>query len=261
MRPPPSRSTSPSASSTTASASATSSTRSLPRATSPSSTSSPSSGSPATSMRGGIRHDNPTATNISITARRLFEVNLAETPLTLQSPGLYLSIHEAALVDYASMNLRRTAERTLKADLMPWSDGVLVRKRGPFITPWRTVLIGDYAHGAGRLAHRAQSQRAEPPRRHLVDPHRQVRRRLVGDASQPLDLGRAARSTAPTTRTSSATSISRRRTASAACWSKAGIAAGTATGSPTASTSASPSPIRISICRSSRRMRASAACA
>ncbi len=74
---------------------------------------------------------------------RLHEVNLAETPLTLQRPGLYLSIHEAALVDYASMNLRRTAERTLKADLMPWSDGVLVRKRGPFTTPWRMVLIGE----------------------------------------------------------------------------------------------------------------------
>ena len=73
----------------------------------------------------------------------LFEVNLAETPLTLQSPGLYLSIHEAALIDYASMNLRRTAERTLKADLMPWSDGVLVRRRGPFVTPWRTVLVGE----------------------------------------------------------------------------------------------------------------------
>jgi alpha-glucosidase len=74
---------------------------------------------------------------------RLFDISLAETPLTLQSPGLYLSIHEAALVDYASMNLRRTAERTFKADLMPWSDGVLVRKRGPFSTPWRTVLIGE----------------------------------------------------------------------------------------------------------------------
>ncbi len=73
----------------------------------------------------------------------LFAVNLAETPLTLQSPGLYLSIHEAALVDYPSMNLKRTAEHTLKADLMPWSDGVLVRKRGPFTTPWRTVLIGE----------------------------------------------------------------------------------------------------------------------
>ena len=73
----------------------------------------------------------------------LFEIDLAETPLTLQSPGLYLSIHEAAMVDYASMNLRRTAERTLKADLMPWSDGVLVRKRGSFTTPWRTVLVGE----------------------------------------------------------------------------------------------------------------------
>ena len=62
------------------------------------------------------------------------------------------------------MNLRRTAERTLKADLMPWSDGVLVRKRGPFATPWRTVLVGDNAHGARRLAHRAQPQRAEPAR-------------------------------------------------------------------------------------------------
>jgi alpha-glucosidase len=73
----------------------------------------------------------------------LLDVQLAETPLTLQSEGLYVSIHEAALIDYASMNLRRTAERTLKADLMPWSDGVLVRKTGPFTTPWRMVLIGD----------------------------------------------------------------------------------------------------------------------
>ena len=73
----------------------------------------------------------------------LYLVNLAETPLTLQGKDLYVSIHEAALVDYASMNLRRTAERTLKADLMPWSDGALVKKRGAFITPWRTILIAD----------------------------------------------------------------------------------------------------------------------
>ena len=73
----------------------------------------------------------------------LYLVSLAETPLTLQSPGLYLSIHEAAMVDFASMNLRRTGDHALKADLMSWSDGVLVRKRGPFMTPWRTVLIGD----------------------------------------------------------------------------------------------------------------------
>jgi alpha-glucosidase len=73
----------------------------------------------------------------------LYLVSLAETPLTLESPGLYLSIHEAALIDFASMNLERIAENTLKANLMPWSDGVRVRKRGAFTTPWRTILIGE----------------------------------------------------------------------------------------------------------------------
>ena len=77
----------------------------------------------------------------------LNKVELAETPLTLQRSGgranLYMSVHEAALVDYSSMNLRRTGPNTLKADLMPWSDGVLVRRTGPFTTPWRTVLVGE----------------------------------------------------------------------------------------------------------------------
>ena len=40
------------------------------------------------------------------------------TPLTLQAPdGVFLSIHEAALVDYAAMVLRRTEGTTLQADL------------------------------------------------------------------------------------------------------------------------------------------------
>ncbi|MFN3668192.1 MAG: glycoside hydrolase family 97 protein [Brevundimonas sp.] len=70
-------------------------------------------------------------------------VILAETPFTLEGDGVYMSVHEAALVGYASMNLRRTGDNAFKADLMPWSDGVLVRRTGPFSTPWRTVLIGD----------------------------------------------------------------------------------------------------------------------
>ena len=116
-------------------------------------------------------------------------MNLAETPLTLQSPGLYLSIHEAALVDYASMNLRRTAERTLKADLMPWSDGVLVRKRGPFITPWRTVLVADTPMALADSRIELNLNEPNTLRRHFLDPHRQVRGRVVGNAPQPLDLG------------------------------------------------------------------------
>lgn len=77
----------------------------------------------------------------------LAEVGTAETPLTLEAANLYVSIHEAALIDYASMTLKRTALDTLQADLMPWSDGIKVRRTGPFHTPWRTVLISDTPGG------------------------------------------------------------------------------------------------------------------
>jgi len=77
----------------------------------------------------------------------LDEVTKAETPLTLESAGLYLSIHEAALLDFASMTLRRTGPGTLQADLMPWSDGVKVHRTGPFQTPWRTVLVAESPGG------------------------------------------------------------------------------------------------------------------
>ncbi|MGY4397582.1 alpha-glucosidase [Sphingomonas sp. UYAg733] len=77
-------------------------------------------------------------------------ITLAETPLTLKGEnGLYLSFHEAALVDFPSMLLEGNGTGTLTAWLMPWPDGVLARKTGPFTTPWRTILIGD---SAGALA-------------------------------------------------------------------------------------------------------------
>jgi alpha-glucosidase len=64
------------------------------------------------------------------------------TPLTLQSgDSLFVSIHEAALVDYPAMTLSRTAGHVLKADLVPWSTGVLVDVRGSLKTPWRTLQI------------------------------------------------------------------------------------------------------------------------
>jgi alpha-glucosidase len=70
------------------------------------------------------------------------DVKVAETPFTIEGPGLEMSIHEAALVDYSSMTLKRVGHDVFKADLMPWSDGILVRKTGPFQTPWRMVLVG-----------------------------------------------------------------------------------------------------------------------
>src|SRR6266542_288793 len=70
-----------------------------------------------------------------------------QTPLTMEFRGgkTFVVIHEANLVDYAKMNIRgpRLDNRTLHADLAPMADGVKVRGRTPFVTPWRTIQIAD----------------------------------------------------------------------------------------------------------------------
>ncbi|MBM2854938.1 MAG: glycoside hydrolase family 97 protein [Steroidobacteraceae bacterium] len=78
----------------------------------------------------------------------LAEVGQAHTPLTMRSAdGLHVAIHEAALVDYSSMWLRRVAGQRLKASLSPSADGARVRRTAPFTTPWRTLQIADSAAG------------------------------------------------------------------------------------------------------------------
>ncbi len=58
-----------------------------------------------------------------------------------------MSIHEAALVDYAGMSLNQRRLGVLKADLAPWSDGVLVKTTANFNTPWRTIQVSKDAVG------------------------------------------------------------------------------------------------------------------
>ena len=78
----------------------------------------------------------------------LNEVALAHTPLTLRSRnGLHVALHEAALVDYAGMWLRRTEGQRLRAHLSPAAEGWKVRRTLPFDTPWRTLQIADQATG------------------------------------------------------------------------------------------------------------------
>ena len=75
------------------------------------------------------------------------------TPLTLAFPGAngtpeagpHMAVHEAALLDYAAMSLRRTGPTAYEADLAPWSTGTKVYATAPFQSPWRTLLIGDTA--------------------------------------------------------------------------------------------------------------------
>lgn len=71
------------------------------------------------------------------------------TPLTIAyEDSLFLAIHEAALKDYASVNLTpRPAEKgvMLLTALTPWQSGVKVYVEGELKTPWRTITIGKTA--------------------------------------------------------------------------------------------------------------------
>jgi len=75
-------------------------------------------------------------------------VDRAHTPFTFKLPsGTHISIHEAALVDYAAMTINQKRSGILKADLTPWSDGILVKTKTNFKSPWRTIQISKDAVG------------------------------------------------------------------------------------------------------------------
>ncbi len=80
----------------------------------------------------------------------LSEIHDANTPLTVVTAGYCISIHEAALLDYSEMVLMRDQSDPLlfHSHLWPWPDGVCVRAKAPFTTPWRTIMI---TRNAGQL--------------------------------------------------------------------------------------------------------------
>lgn len=72
------------------------------------------------------------------------ETTNIHTPVTLQANDrTFVSLHEAALVDFTSMALEKRGDHTLKANLYPWSDGLRVRGEDPMKSPWRTIQVGD----------------------------------------------------------------------------------------------------------------------
>ena len=70
-----------------------------------------------------------------------------QTPLMLKTDdGLYINIHEAALVHYAAMLLDvDTSDFSLSAHLVPDKNGVRGYLQAPFHSPWRTVIVSDDA--------------------------------------------------------------------------------------------------------------------
>ena len=78
----------------------------------------------------------------------LDEIALAHTPMTVVTPsGVHLSLHEAALTDYAAYVLDQRRPGVFQTNLTPWSDGIRVKTTAPFRTPWRTIQLADAATG------------------------------------------------------------------------------------------------------------------
>ncbi len=76
------------------------------------------------------------------------EIDSVQTPFTMISPkGVYMSIHEAALVDYASMTLKRNSHQpfSLECNLVPWPDGIKVKADKSLKTPWRSIQVSKEA--------------------------------------------------------------------------------------------------------------------
>lgn len=82
-----------------------------------------------------------------ITARTIIADNAVQTPLMMKAAdGLYVNIHEAALVNYPAMNLLvdRQAFR-LTSQLVPDALGNKAYLQTPAVTPWRTIVVSDRA--------------------------------------------------------------------------------------------------------------------
>ncbi len=76
------------------------------------------------------------------------EIGVAQTPFTLKlADGTHVAIHEAALVDYAGMNVAKVQGGWLKAVLTPSSSAAKVSRALPFATPWRTLIVAPDAPG------------------------------------------------------------------------------------------------------------------
>lgn len=83
--------------------------------------------------------------------KKLSQMQSANTPLSMRrNTGVgYISLHEAALSDYAGMTFKKSPDDSLclEADLVPWPDGVKVRQKPPFKTPWRSIQLSEDAAG------------------------------------------------------------------------------------------------------------------
>lgn len=82
-----------------------------------------------------------------IHAKTFFSKEAVQTPLMMKTAdGLYINIHEAALVNYPAMNLViDKAMLKFHSQLVPDPEGNKAYLQAPAVTPWRTIIVSDKA--------------------------------------------------------------------------------------------------------------------
>jgi len=82
-----------------------------------------------------------------IQAKTFFDKNAVQTPLMMKSnEGLYINIHEAALVNYPAMDIVIDKSNfKLHSYLVPDAVGNKAYLQTPAKTPWRTIIVSDKA--------------------------------------------------------------------------------------------------------------------
>lgn len=82
-----------------------------------------------------------------IAVRVVPDAKSVQTPLMMKADnGIYLNIHEAALVNYPAMQLHVNGDSLLlRASLVPDAYGNKAYLHAPCHTPWRTIIVSDKA--------------------------------------------------------------------------------------------------------------------
>ena len=108
----------------------------------------------------GIPSEFKSHTNQYNSSTTLYSTSGVQTSLQMKTPeGLYVNIHEAALVDYPCMHLIADG-KNLRCHLTPDAQGWKGRLETPCVTPWRTVQVA--ASAEEQLASRLVLNLNEP---------------------------------------------------------------------------------------------------
>lgn len=87
------------------------------------------------------------ASSTDIAVRVAPDAHAVQTPLMMKTAdGLYINIHEAALINFPAMQLHvDNSTYQLTASLVPDAVGNKAYMHAPFKTPWRTIMVSDKA--------------------------------------------------------------------------------------------------------------------